>query len=334
MPRSIPKCTICSQNVSARQKEGLTCGACNKSQHFECLKISSEKRDAILNSDCCYLCTNCKNKQRLSLSIVATIPEPAKSTKSTKSTKATAPQPTASSSKEKSTTQLLPTTPTVDINNSAVLNASLLEVVLTLQKTVESLNSRLNEALDQIATLTRAQSQGTSQAPSKSRSPQQSNQQSSSFASYSVTGIPPDHKSDAKSIVNRIFKTADSNSQLSSSTRVRQLPIRNEKSTILITVEKDSPNHQLLKEIRRKNFSGSDFSINGTEKIFINESHPSQLYQLFKKTKQLKLKGYRFVWIQSGRVLVKETENSKIIHIRNLDSLDSIISQSNANGEQ
>lgn len=336
MPRLTPKCSICSANVSAKQKEGLTCGACNKSQHFDCLKISATKRDALLRAlvkgESSYLCTTCNSKQRLSLSIVATTPGPAQSTRAAKSTKAPVTRPTTSPPGTSTKSSSATSTEEPPAGNPTALYTSLLEVISTLQRTVDNLSTRLNEAFDQIAVLTQAQATlttTTSQPPSKStREPNRALQdrRSPSPAVFSISGIPPKHQSDAKSIVTRIFKTADPSSQLSSSTTIKRLPTRNNQANILVSVEKDSPNHRLLKEIRRKKFSGSDFELDDTDQIFINESHPSQLYQLFKKTKILKSKGYRFVWIQSGRVLVKETEDSKIVHIKDLNHLNYIIS--------
>lgn len=105
-------CTVCKQSVSAKSKQGLTCGGCNKAQHFDCLKLTEEKKQAYLAGEA-YLCRPCHSKQRLSLSITASTPPPSKSTRSAVAKKSnhnninTNNKPSATTSTDKKRTIIL-----------------------------------------------------------------------------------------------------------------------------------------------------------------------------------------------------------------------------------
>ena len=65
-------CTVCNLRITRTRKEGLTCSVCFKSQHFQCLELTEEKRNDLLSGKINFLCTSCESKRRRSSNLHAT----------------------------------------------------------------------------------------------------------------------------------------------------------------------------------------------------------------------------------------------------------------------
>lgn len=49
--------------------------------------------------------------------------------------------------------------------------------------------------------------------------------------------------------------------------------------------------------------------------IYVDEQLTKQTFLLFKRAKELKRQGFKFVWISNGEILVRESETSPVIRI-------------------
>lgn len=313
MTRTAPLCSTCQQRVSARGKQGLTCGSCNRSDHFDCLKITEESANAIISGDASYLCRSCKNKQRLSLSFVA-VTTPAPTDKKIKKKTGTIPKKQASASSGQAKSKS--TEPTASQSENPLGDtevASLIAVIQNLQETIKSLESKLSLAFEKIEELQR-------QRPAKARA--QQGVDKAKTKDFIISGVPKSLYKDPRSVAEKVLKTHDENIEVSESTLVKSLKPKDEKGTpvLLLTVLTDSAEHTALKKLRRRKLSGKDVSLDECGDIFVNESLPSRVYQLFRKARKLKENG-----VQDNRILARKLEGSPIHQIRKSTDIQQLI---------
>lgn len=294
MTRSAPNCRTCQQKVTARGKQGLTCGGCNRSDHFECIKVTEKRKSAILSGVESYLCTQCKTKQRLSLSIVAS-PQTSGSTSTAKKNHAnhqeqySTSEPIAEKAKEDQMTTLL-------------------SIISSLQESVKGLEQKLELALQQFETLKRSKDTATAKTGDQEK-----------YINFTINGVSTECSSDPASTVVQIGKVVESTFELCTTSKVKKiLPNLKNKDhpTIFVSVRRGSKNHEVLKTLRRRKLSGKDLGFKDSKRIYINESYPAQTYTLLREANKLKAKGYQFVWVQDNRVLSRRAEGERIEQIR------------------
>lgn len=292
--KTSPNCAECNLKVTSRGKQGLTCASCDKAHHFDCLKISETRKSAILSGKDNYLCPQCKSRHRLSLSQVASTP--------------VAPRQV-----EKASAAATP--------EAEPQLTTLLAVIATLQKTVESLEERLTTALAQIDLL----KVGSTPPAATKRPPTATNQGGSK--DYTLNGVEQEEGEDLSAKVTKVLQSVDNPFVLDSRAALRRLPSKSDSrpATILITVPTESSNSKTLLKAKRRALVGKDVGLNSSEKIYINESLSQSTYKLFRKARELKTKGYKFVWVNNDRVLLRRTEGQKVEHLKNERQLFEII---------
>jgi len=62
-----------------------------------------------------------------------------------------------------------------------------------------------------------------------------------------------------------------------------------------------------------------------SSRIFINEHLSKFNNHLLNHAKSLKNRGYKYVWYKFGKILVKETDSSETILIKNYNTVDDLI---------
>lgn len=317
MAPRLPLCSTCQQRVSAKGNPGLTCGGCDRSDHFTCLKIklTDEKKEAIAAGTESYLCTKCKNKQRLSLSIVVATP-PTKG-------KGNVKKPNSNESDKAGGSKQTEPETSVTVTDETLIS-TLVATIQTLNQTIKNLESKLQNAFDQIGKLQRQSNGDKKSQPKKDKAAPKTR-------SFTINGVPEGSSGDPKATVEKILKTADPSNELEPTVTVRKLTSKDKTrpSAILVTGISSSKNLSTLDQLKRRKIAGSDIGIEDCPKIFINESYPSQVYKLFKAAKVLRNHGYKFIWIKDNRVLARTTDNAPVIQIKSIEQLDSLVATSN-----
>lgn len=293
-------CTTCSKKVTPKAHPGISCAGCQKTQHFACLNLTPEKKENYINGKDNYLCVQCKAKHRRSLSFTVETPSPRRASSTN--------QPGPSTTQPD---QLLALTSIID----------------TLKDTVASLESKLTEALNEIAAL-----KSEREKPHKKRD--QTNPIKTK--SYTISGVPESAYSEPRTVVEKVLKTIDNSVELCSSAVVRKLTPKDKTlhPILLIDLKSDSTNCSILDQLKRRKLSGKDVDIEVCEKVFVNDSLPSRVYQLYKKAKQLKQKGYRFVWVKDNRVLVRIAEKASVLQIKDSDQVDKLLASITKDGNK
>lgn len=326
-------CTACIKKITPKAHPGIACGGCGKAQHFNCLNLSTEKKDSYLKGTDNYLCTQCRTKHRRSLSFTATTPSNLSKTstrpdQTLSSSSATHPQAAVGTPNlildQTSQHSTGSTTQSQSIVDSSNLVPTLINLVNTLQKTVSSFELRLTEALKEIAILrssisspeiTDQRSQGTRATEKGKRS-------------FTINGAVHSEGENTDEITEKVLKFFDGDFKINETVTTRRLPARTQTSspTILITVSTNNVKAiETLKKAIRRSVPGKDIDLPASDKIHINEAHSQETYKLFREARKLKSKGYRFVWIQAGRVLLKKEEGEKIVQLKDLNQLRNLL---------
>ena len=100
------------------------------------------------------------------------------------------------------------------------------------------------------------------------------------------------------------------------------------KNIVIRFISKINRDHFLAaaKSARKNSGDHKSLRLRGlADKFYINEHLPSHTKFLLKQARETaKAKGYKFVWIQGGNVLMRKTEQAKIIQITGSEQLDSL----------
>lgn len=282
-------CHCCKSNITAARKPGVTCAGCQKSFHYNCADITEALKQQYSTGEKIFLCSSCAKKHRNSLSISRLSESPRQATP--------APVVPQSSSSE-----------------------DLVAIIKSLQKAVTDLTEQLKKTDAEVAELKAAKNQPPSVSarttPTSEPKP----------VLFTINGIPEEESEETRSIVEKVISAKIANFKLEAATTVKRLPSKSNKShTILIGVKKGSQQHKDIAQARRGPVStGGDVGLQ-CDRIFINESHSTETYNLFRKAKLLKTKGFKFIWITEGRVLIKKEEGGRTTHIKSKEQLDKLL---------
>lgn len=283
-----PSCQKCKKNLTAVKFPGVICTDCKTSIHFVCSTI--DKDTWPLYSDKqnpkVYLCTDCTKRQRRSALYSATA---------------------AGGSSSSVTPQRSAVTTTTEKDDD--IKALREQLALVLQE--------LQEAKARISQL-------ESQKPNQNSTNPQPSTEGTAF--FTINGIPATEEEEIHSIVEGVLSLKTPDFKLDGTAKVTRLKSNNQNHhSILIGVRRGFPLFKTFNAAKGSIFKGVQAGFPTVQKIYLNESHTSLSYRLFKKTKALKDKGYRFVWIRNSRVFARKTESSKIWPINNEDVLEKLL---------
>ena len=149
-----------------------------------------------------------------------------------------------------------------------------------------------------------------------------------------IVGVPMEGEDTNKIVIEvaKLLQVELTSDQISTSHR---LPTKRKQSSneqhpsppiIVRFISRDIRNgiYGLRKLTRNVDFES--FSVEGTQRIFINENLTYHRQQLFWKTKQkAKNAGYRFFWTTNGNIFLRKTENSEATQIKSENDLLSIM---------
>ena len=149
-----------------------------------------------------------------------------------------------------------------------------------------------------------------------------------------MVGVPMEEGEDTNKIVIEVAKLLQvelTPDQISTSHR---LPTKRKQSSnelhpsppiIVRFISRDIRNRIYGLRKLTRNVDLESFSVEGTQRLFINENLTYHRKQLFWKTKQkAKNAGYRFFWTTNGNIFVRKTENSEATQIKSENDLLSI----------
>lgn len=87
---------------------------------------------------------------------------------------------------------------------------------------------------------------------------------------------------------------------------------------------------KIMKARRGKNLNTKDLGLENDAEVFINHDLTVANQLLYKKTREVKRNlGYKFAWVSHGRIFLRKTDDSKILHVKSEDYLNNVIVKKN-----
>lgn len=295
-------CSTCKQNITSVRKPGIQCIGCKKSYHYTCVKIDSpEEKQKYVTSEKIFLCANCSRAHRQSIGNISIV-------------NVTITSPNTS---RKSSNQPINKPPITTGSNTT---KDLERTIKELQEALASLTEQLKAAREDIQLLKNQ----ISSAPKYNSAAESEAKTKSVF--FTVNGIPESDGEDVRNTVETVIGAKAGSFCLDETTEVRRLASKsNNHHAILIVVKLGSTQYDALLKARGHQ-RGADLGLN-CGSVYVNESVSSGTYQLFKAAKQLKQKGYQFIWLRENKVFARRAKGSNRIHIKDDGVLKTLISR-------
>lgn len=110
---------------------------------------------------------------------------------------------------------------------------------------------------------------------------------------------------------------------------IKTIPIQNKPPMLCVSLN----NPGLVKKIlsKRREVGNIDTQVcrinDRKTPIYINEHLPELAYKLFKEAKKCREKGFKYVWYQSGSVLLRRNDGGRVIKVRNSLHLQEILEE-------
>lgn len=106
---------------------------------------------------------------------------------------------------------------------------------------------------------------------------------------------------------------------------VRQIHNKNKDSCVLVQFADDNKKRDSVKASKAKKINTQMYGYQGELKpIYVDEQLTRDSLLLFKRAKNLKKFGIKFVWISNGRILVRETTNGTVVNINSIEQVNEI----------
>ncbi|KAK9882599.1 hypothetical protein WA026_022227 [Henosepilachna vigintioctopunctata] len=108
--------------------------------------------------------------------------------------------------------------------------------------------------------------------------------------------------------------------------KVRSIPSKSDMKPFIVTFNnKDTRDKVLLKRKDRGNLNSKNMHLEGVERnIYINEDLPIEVQKLFRKARELRGIGYKYVWVKNGLVFCRAGESSKPVMLKNMEHVDQL----------
>ena len=135
-------------------------------------------------------------------------------------------------------------------------------------------------------------------------------------------GLPEADQENCELMVKEVLtKVTPENVTIKDCFRIgRKYKPNGEKNTRPILIQFETKNHRDITYSGRRNLK----KIEGPP-LYLNENLPQNLRTLRGKANALKKqKGYKFIWVKNGNVLLRQNEDSNVIVIKKISDLDKI----------
>ena len=152
-----------------------------------------------------------------------------------------------------------------------------------------------------------------------------------------IVGIPVQGKENTNAIVIEVAKLLDVNLTAEEISTSHRLPAKNRENIsppiIARFTNRDVRNKIYANRKATRTASLTNFSVPGTEKVYVNENLIRPREKLFWQTKQKAKKvGFKYFWTTNGNIFVKQTDPAEVIAIKSeKEDLNLMVNEDTAN---
>lgn len=147
-----------------------------------------------------------------------------------------------------------------------------------------------------------------------------------------IKGIPQKEDIDDQEIIKKNFNKIGIRSEKEDILEIRREENRNKNENVIkIKLKNEHIKKHILEKSKQyyKNkgkLTTLDINLKNNQNIiYINEELTPKLKYLFGKTKELRKKGFKYIWIKNGKIFVRKNEEEEVLNINNEEKLRQLI---------
>lgn len=135
-----------------------------------------------------------------------------------------------------------------------------------------------------------------------------------------IRGINADE--DALTVVKNVAELANVEIKQGDVVSARQIHSKTKESCVMVQFAGDTKKRDFVKASKAKRLNTQMYGYTGEARpIYVDEQLTRESFLLFKRAKNLKKFGVKFVWIANGNILAREAPNEAVIHIKTMDQI-------------
>lgn len=142
-----------------------------------------------------------------------------------------------------------------------------------------------------------------------------------------IQGIPPVPNENVLEIIKKVGSALDvqiGDEMVDTCYRVRKKDLTSKQTaTIVVKFVRKAIKDEVMRMRRvKRTFSTRHLGLADDTPVYINESLSSGRRRLFAKARELKKsRGFKYLWIRDGKILMRKKENDPVIHINSVDDI-------------
>ncbi|KAH7985200.1 hypothetical protein HPB49_026553 [Dermacentor silvarum] len=142
-----------------------------------------------------------------------------------------------------------------------------------------------------------------------------------------IKGLPHDPSERPEAIIQVLGEKLGTKIETAEIDVVHRVPTKEKgKTNVIVRFVSRSSRNKVLQAAKKKRLTTADFGFEGTNAVYINEHLCLENKILLGKATQLrKEKQWKFSWVSQGKILVRKTETSSVIHISRESDLAKIV---------
>lgn len=144
-----------------------------------------------------------------------------------------------------------------------------------------------------------------------------------------IDGMPEENNEDLRKMMKNIGEKIQVEFEDKEVDAIHRLPTRNESNNcppIVVQFTTRQVRDKILTNARKTKLNTKDFGKTVDKPIFINEHLTKSKKQIMFEARRLKIaRGYKFLWTRNGKVLIRKSEQTRVIELRTLDDLVKIV---------
>lgn len=138
-----------------------------------------------------------------------------------------------------------------------------------------------------------------------------------------IRGVPGDEN--AQTAIMNVAMLAEVKINDTDILSVHQLHNKNKDPCVLVQFADDNKKREFVKSAKARKINTQMYGYSGDAKpIYVDEQLTKESFLLFKRAKNLKKLGVKFVWISNGNILVRETPNDSVVQIKSIEQVNEI----------
>ncbi|CAK1580801.1 unnamed protein product [Parnassius mnemosyne] len=329
------KCINCPKHIN-KKNPGLQCSKCGKWLHASCASISIDQLTALSATEAvdwkCKACVGSQKPKRLSY----IIPDPDEDDGETSEAEGSI---TAASGRTMGNKMLQPVLQQLRTEIRNIIREELQQTLKYYSDKIDEYSVKINNYETHVKTLEKqcidlkSNLKNINLKCSVLESKINQLEQNQLMCQIEICGVKESANEDPVNIAKQVAtKMQVSQNYIIKAYRKRKNRTepsnRIEHSPIIVTLQ-DGARDIWLNKAKDFKMTATELGLQGSDKVYLRESLAPGIAFLLWKTKEALKNTFKFIWCKNGTILLRKEEKAKIISIRTLFELESVMASQN-----